>query len=255
MGFKNITLYNPKKSTKIGLKFSKNIVTFVADIVSHKDKIYILRFSPQTTIDLRDEEVDRVDPVIGGKYKFFMVCDNDKHKPEDIQTMLMRDLTVENAPDMSVGIQTFPIEKIDYDAQFLSDELFAHVKKGLMDFGSGKAKDIKPYYPLASLNVINLMEKMFGEVLTAVMTQTPSVDILTLIWLHGYSSQSAFKKTGVIVEPVVEDVSKAEIDEKMANQKEFMDKFADTMQRYASGELKLKDDEEAEGDDADSDKD
>jgi hypothetical protein len=256
-------IYDQKTNTQLVLKFTKKVVTFVAKINEHKNRIYFLNVKhgdPEKnpneffyTLVVSDAEVDRVDPTtIPGEYKFYMASGKDC-APEVIFEALLDRTRVPLMPgtnDPYVGClmpsnyrdTMFHIEELDYDVQYLTNEVFDFLKKGMKEFKDGGYDKVKPYYPMAYANISYIMGKLFGDVAASIMINHPSTDFFTFVWLHGYAMQSALKNAGVTLRADMVPVPKETIDQMRADYESFLSQLSE----------KLRDTEEGNDDDSTS---
>lgn len=261
---KDIEIYDQKNNVQIGLAFKKDVVTFVAKIISHQNRVYVLDivFESSLPMDTKgtphelgphgyhlqvtDSEVDRVDPSdTDGIYKFYMVSGQNAPPQEVLQALQARVEAPKfpNGETVSGSLHSsnfhdvmFKMETLDYDAQYLTDELFQFITKGLKKYGTGDKTAVKPYFPLAYANVAYLMGRIYGEAFAAALVNHPATDFLAFVWLNGYAMQSSLKKSGVSVESTLSPVSPEKIEELREKYVEFMKKLAQHFEQHHSSD-------------------
>jgi hypothetical protein len=273
---KDIEIYDQKKNLKIDLMFKKEVITFQARIVSHLNRIYELDLAFESSLPtdskgtphlfgphgymltVTDSEVDRVDATEHeGIYKFFMVTGQNAPPKEVLAALQSRVEELKLSDGMPCnGAFTpssfydvmFKMETLDYDAQYLTDELFDFIKKGMKKYGMGDKTTVKPYFPLAYVNVAYLMGKIYGEAFAAALVNHPATDFLAFVWLSGYAMQSSLKKSGVSVESTLTPVSPEKIEELREKYLEFMKKLAHHFEEHQSSDEKYMPEDEDDDD-------
>jgi hypothetical protein len=228
---KDVEIFDQKNKVKIGLDFSKDVVTFEAKILKHKDKVYELLIGDLGfKIEITDAEVDRVDATsVSGVYKFYMLCDS-THLAVEVKEVLCKRVVCPSK-DLLFDAALLSIEKLEYDAQYLIDDLYSFIHKGLDTYMNGDKRTVKPYFPLAYANIAYIMGKLCGEIGAAALVNHPACDFLAMVWLNGYAAQSALKKAGVKVASTIIPVSDKDLKELQDQYVEFMKKLSDVFQQ------------------------
>lgn len=260
---RDLEIIDQKNKVKINLGFRKDIVTFVGKILKHKDRIYEVAIGTDGhKLTIEDHEVDRVDPEDqDDTYRFYMET-NQTLKAEDVKSSLMsRIIFPEFKPIGKKGggiwepvfnADLIEVKNVDFDAQYLTDEIASFVERGQKKYMKGDKGSVKPYIPLAYANVAYLMGKIYGEVWAAAMVNHPATDLLAYVWLNGYAMQSALKKSGVNVTSDLEAISDEKIEEIKGKYDEFVKKLAEHFQKDKPDQDQNTDLEEEDDDDQES---
>lgn len=235
----------------MNVDYHKEYHTFLARIQAHSDKLYqLLLINPETKkeqythnnaepvrFNLRDEDVERVDilPDSEDIYKFYLVSDS------------AHDRSVWKAKlGMDFPEDCLLTQKLDYDLQFLSDEMFSYLEVILKQFGKETRND-RVYVPLAHVASMEIFSKMFGEGAAAFMGLNPFMNVFVIMWLHGYLMSSSIKKQGVKLHLNEVVVTKEEIETKQKEMEQALDRI---MKRFKDEDGGWNNKEE-EGDDDD----
>jgi len=253
MGIRDIELYNKKNLTKVNVDYHKEYHTFLAKIQAHQDKLYqLLLINPETKkeqytvnniepvrFNLRDEDVDRVDilPDSDDIYKFYLVSDSAHDRN------FWKDRFGFSFPDNCLVSQ-----KLDYDLQYLSDEMFSYLEIILKQYEKDTRSD-RVYVPLAHIASMEIFGKLFGEGAAAFLGMNPFMNVFVILWLHGYLMSSAVKKQGVKLRLNEVAVSLQEIEIKQKEMEEALDRIIKHFKDDSDGGWKTKDEEEGESND------
>lgn len=248
MAIKDIKLYNKKALKKVNVDYSKEYHTFFAKIQLHSDKVYsLMLINPQTKkeeyfvnntepirFNVSDDDVERVDvlPDSNDIYKFYLVSDNVKDRAYWKQKLGAW------MPDVCLVTQ-----KLDYDLQFLSDEMFSYLEILLRQYEKNTKND-RVYVPLAHIETMEIFSRVFGEAAAAFLGGDPMMNVFVLMWLHGYLMSSAVKKQGVKLVINEEVVTKEEIE---AKEKEMKEALESIVERFKQGEGWKNEEEEGDG--------
>lgn len=221
---KDYKLYNSKDNTRIIVDFVKDQAYITCKIVSHKDGLYQVKCTSGYELSLLDEQVDHVDPVEDSDqdiYEIYLTIDMS-------HTIASWYKELRLAPeDKSV----LNVSKVDYDISTITDKLLAHAKDGLKNFYE-KGDLSTPYYPIAYIIVMDIMNDMFGGFWTTLIGSSPMAEFMVLCWLHGYLTSSAIRKQGIRSKVRTESVSAEEIEEKRKEQEEMITKVMDHLRKH-----------------------
>lgn len=260
---RDLEIIDQKGKVKINLGFHKDIVTFTAKILKHKDRSYEVAIGPDGhKLTLSDDEVDRVDPEAEeDTYRFYITTDH-THKANDVKDSLLKRLVYPDFKPIGKGrggvweptfnADLIEVKNVDFDAQYLTDEIFTFVERGQKKYMKGDKGSVKPYIPLAYTNVAYLMGKIYGEVLGTALVNHPATDLLAFVWLNGYAMQSALKKSGVEVTSDLEPISDEKIKEIKEKYEEFVKQLAEHFQKGKPDQDQNTDPEEEDDDDQES---
>lgn len=243
--FSDLRIYDQKNNLQVCLKFKKKIVVFEANIVSHKNKLYELKVG-DLTVKIPDSMVDHVDPTVNESvYKFFLATTNTE-PAEQVMNFLVSQSGYSFETDEAIANCPFVIQEVEYDMQYLADELFTFLRRGLKEYGKGDKSKVKPYFPLAYMNIAYLLGKIYGDVGAVAMLNHPATDLFTFIWLSGYATQSALKKCGVEVSSELVPANAKEMEELKEKQEEFMRRLADSLSKIEEESPEEEDDNDPE---------
>jgi len=236
MAIKDVELYNKKNLTKVNVDYDKEYSTFLARVESHKDRVYqLLLIDPETKaertvrFDINDDDVERVDilPDSNDIYKFYLVSDTNHGR----QFWVDKFKTTWDEETLKTCLKA---ERLDYDLQFLSDEMFSYIEVIMKQYEK-EAKGEKVYIPLAHIISMEIFSKLFGEASAAFLGSNPFVNVFVLMWLHGYLLSSAIKKQGVKLRLNEQTVTKEEIEEKEKALKETLDRILQHFHEKSEG--------------------
>jgi len=221
---KDQAIFNSKMKTKTSVQFYKDQIVITAEIDTHKDGIYTLVVNGKK-IQIKDEEVDKVNPVEEtDTYEFYLITNMNK---------LVKDWEKYFQDKYKLkGEEVFTVEKSEYDINGLIDQLFDHGKAGLQKFQETGEADY-PYYPLAYIVVMEILNKMYGGFMTILVGTSPMMEVMVLLWLHGYLTSSAIRKQVVKQTSKSEPVPEEELAERKRQLEEVMEKITAEIQKWA----------------------
>lgn len=252
MAIKDVELYNKKNLTKVNVDYDKEYYTFLARVELHNDKVYqLMLIDPETKkerydingaqpirFNIVDEDIERVDilPDSNDIYKFYLVSDathGRQHWVDKFRSM-WQDAAIDTC---------LKTERLDYDLQFLSDEMFSYIEVIMKQYEK-EAKGEKVYIPLAHIISMEIFSKLFGEASAAFLGSNPFVNVFVLMWLHGYLLSSAIKKQGVKLRLNEQTVTKEEIEEKEKALRETLDRILQHFHEKSEGGWKPEEEDE-----------
>lgn len=221
---KDQAIYNSKKKTKTSVEFYKDQIIITAEIESHKDGLYSLVVNGKK-VQIKDEDVDKVNPLEDtDTYEFYLVTNMNK-LVKDWEKYFLDKYKLK-------GDDVFTVEKSEYDINGLIDQLFDHGKNGLKKFVETGEADY-PYYPLAYIVVMEILNKMYGGLMTILVGTSPMMEVMVLLWLHGYLTSSAIRKGAIKQTSKAEPVPDAELEERRKQLEEVMEKISEEMKKWA----------------------
>jgi hypothetical protein len=218
----DVELFDVNNKLKISLDFLRDAVVLSGKLESHKDGIYKIRLG-RNVVTLVDADIEQVDPLeIEGEYKFTLMVDSKKGFAHWMSVLSEQNPTKK---DLAKYLNE---EKRRYDIQGLSSDIFDYVRSSLEDFAKN-SKGCKPYVPMSFVMSVEVLSKVFGKKLTALMNSSPVIQVFILTWLHGYLMSSSVRKQGVKLQTRFEEASEEELKRKETNAKEMMAKFSDEL--------------------------